>query len=158
MNEDSGYDTVHPQDIFSSAEIPTVQVLLAWIGQGAIRETLEPVDFATEIYPIVQATNCGVCHYAGNAEVSGATQNGFPSYYDGTAMEVWTNLTGDGNDITCDGSNTYRVCVNDPDSSLVLQNLIVGNSAGHLGFYNTVEEDAPALVRRWILEGATFTP
>jgi hypothetical protein len=155
---DSGFDSIHPINIFPDASDPTVQVMRAWIEQGARREDLSPVDFATDIYPIVQSSNCGVCHYSGGvADTPEATQGAYPSIYDGSAMEVWNNLTSEGSDVTC-GTDTFRVCVNDADSSLLLQNLLVGNPFDHIGFYSNTDEKDAALIRRWIVEGALFTP
>ena len=155
---DSGYDTIHPINIFPSPDDPTVQAIRGWIEQGAVREDLSPLDFETDVYPILGSNNCGVCHYAGGqADTMDAMQGTFPSIYDGTALEVWTNLTGDGNDIACDAQNNFRVCTNDPDASGLLQNT-VNPSNGHISFWTTTDEPDAAILRRWIVEGALFTP
>ena len=117
-----------------------------------------PLEFTTDIAPIFAANNCGGCHSAGgNADTAANAQGGFPSVYDGTALEIWTNLTGDGAMVSCSGTDNYRVCINDPEASTVLTNPLQLNSM-HLQFWVSMSDPDAATLYQWIQEGAVFTP
>ena len=137
------------------------------LEQGARREHVPTIDFTTKIAPILAAQNCGVCHQPGGvADTPDAAQGGFPSYYDGDALEVWTNLTGDGAMITCDSSavpaEEYRVCTNgsEVDNSKVIRAILGQGIDGqdHYQLFSSIENNDARLIRQWIFEGALFTP
>jgi len=159
------FNEVHPVDIFPGPEHPQMEVVRQWVEQGANPPANEPVDFATQVYPIFTERGCITCHTA--------CESGMPGpgcVLDSESMSVWSdwnlgpnevyqNLTAPGTNCDDPDNDPLRVCVNAPSSSLFVVRPLAGvpvNDPHPVEIFATEDDPDLQLIINWISQGATF--
>ncbi len=146
---------VHPVDIFTSFDDPTLQVIMEWIEQGALPPA--EIRFEEDIYPLFQKHACVACHTAGGPD--GAQSMGFDADWSLSPFEVWENLTGPG--IVCpDPDNPVRICTDDPLNSKFVTYPLTDDpdmpDSHPVNAFPTAEHPDMQLIIQWIAQGALF--
>lgn len=106
---------------------------------------VEVMDFDADIYPMMTALSCTVCHRADAAA-------GSLLRFDDTPEAVYTALTSRG---TICGATAYRVCVNEPERSLMLSKPLLEEPPNHPNAsFTSVESPDYVRLKAWIEQGA----
>ncbi|MEM6294274.1 MAG: carboxypeptidase-like regulatory domain-containing protein [Myxococcota bacterium] len=146
---------VHPVDIFTSIEDPTVQVMLQWIEQGALPPT--EISFVEDIYPLFTKHGCVACHTGGGP--AEAVSNGFDADWSLDPEEVYNNLVGPGT--TCPNpDDPVRICTDDVLNSKFVTYPLTDDPTDPddhpVNAFASTDHPDLQLIIQWIAQGADF--